>query len=91
LKATEELTLSLSNIHILWQTTHTRYNTPGDTALLHAIRRGNYPIVLLLVESYGADVNVANFTKETPLLAVNVYIIFKTYVYIEVKEREIDR
>mmetsp|Transcript_21849 Transcript_21849/g.25822 ORF Transcript_21849/g.25822 Transcript_21849/m.25822 type:complete len:470 (+) Transcript_21849:82-1491(+) len=41
----------------------------GDTALLYAIRRGAYPVVLLLVEGYGADVNVENFTKDTPLLS----------------------
>mmetsp|Transcript_67633 Transcript_67633/g.136187 ORF Transcript_67633/g.136187 Transcript_67633/m.136187 type:complete len:466 (-) Transcript_67633:75-1472(-) len=41
----------------------------GDTALMYAIRRGNYLVVQLLVETYGADVNVENYSKGKPLMA----------------------
>lgn len=40
----------------------------GDTALMCAIRRGHFPTVLVLVEVFGANVDAANFAKETPLL-----------------------
>jgi hypothetical protein len=40
----------------------------GDTALMFAIRRGHFLTVQLLVEVYGANVNVENFSKGKPLM-----------------------
>lgn len=40
----------------------------GDTALMFAIRRGHFLTVQLLVETYGANVNVENFQKSKPLM-----------------------